>query len=71
LISKLKAPETLEYFYVENKIRMDIFDRKIIHDENGLPHADKSINEDFRLQNEESGINFSLIIFCFLIFFRH
>ena len=38
-----------------------MLDRQIIHDENGLPHADKSINVDFRLQNEDSGIIFFLI----------
>ena len=63
MVLKLKAPETLEYFYIENKIRMNRRNRKIIHDENGLPHADKSINIDFRLQNEDSGIIFSLIFF--------
>ena len=35
---------------------MNIYKKRVIHDKNGHAYADKSINEDFRLHTEKSGI---------------
>ena len=35
---------------------MNIYKKRVIHDKNGHAYADKSINENFRLHTEKSGI---------------
>ena len=41
---------------------MNIYKKRVIHDKNGHAYADKSINENFRLHTEESGIRILKIV---------
>ena len=40
---------------------MNIYKKRVVHDKNGHAYADKSINENFRLHTEESGIRIKSI----------